>query len=65
MKITAFLITRMDNPERFKENVELYVFSRTRYERTVEDLKALGAVQALVCDASFSHHLACSISYRK
>jgi len=44
VKIAAFLITRMDNPEWFKKNVEPYVFSRTRYERTVEDLKALGAV---------------------
>ena len=44
MKITVFLITRMDNLERFKENVEPYVFSPTRYERTVEDLRAFGAV---------------------
>lgn len=49
------IITRMDNPKWFKENAEPHVFSQTRYEKTVEDLKALGAedpnaVQALVCD---------------
>ena len=50
------VITRMDNPQWFKENAEPYVFSQARYENIVEDLKALGAAdpnatQALVCDA--------------
>jgi len=36
------LITKMDSPKRFKENVEPYALSRTRYEKIVEDLKALG-----------------------
>lgn len=53
------IITRMDNPQWFKENAEPHVFSQARYDKIVEDLKALGtedpnAVQALVCDASFS-----------
>jgi len=55
--ITVSIITRMDNPKWFKENAEPHVFSQTRYEKTVEDLKALGAedpnaVQALVCDVT-------------
>ena len=53
------IITRMDNPQWFRENAEPYVFSQARYDKIVEDLKALGtedqnAVQALVRDASFS-----------
>lgn len=53
---TMSVITRMDNPQWFKENAEPYVFSQARYENIVEDLKALGAAdpnatQALVCDA--------------
>jgi len=52
--VTVSLITRRDDPERFKENVEPYIFSQTQYARTVEDLKTLGAVQVLVCDVSFS-----------
>jgi len=52
------IITRMDNPQWFKENAEPQVFSQARYDKTVEDLKALGtqdpnAVQALVRDTSF------------
>ena len=52
------IITRMDNPQWFKENAEPHVFSQTRYDKTVEDLKALGtedpnAVQALVRDVPF------------
>ena len=50
------VITRMDNLQWFKENAEPHVFSQARYDKTVEDLKALGtqdpnAVQALVRDA--------------
>ena len=53
------IITRMDNPQWFKENAEPHVFSQAEYDKTVGDLKALGtqdpnAVQALVCDVSFS-----------
>lgn len=52
------IITRMDNPQWFKEHAEPHVFSPARYDKIVEDLKSLGtedpnAVQALVCDASF------------
>ena len=55
---TMSIITRMDNPKWFKENAEPHVFSQARYEKTVEDLKALGtedsnATQALVRDASW------------
>jgi len=55
---TMSIITRMDNPQWFKENAEPHVFSQTRYDKTVEDLKALGtedpnAVQALVRDVPF------------
>ena len=61
---TMSIITRMGNPEWFKENAELYVFSQARYDRIVEDLKALGtedpnATQALVRDASFPDRLTC------
>lgn len=52
---TASIITQMDDPRWFKENAEPYVFSQARYDKMVEDLKALAedpnAVQALVCDA--------------
>jgi len=56
---TMSIITRMDNPQWFKENAEPHVFSQAQYDKTVEDLKALGtqdpnAVQALVRDASSS-----------
>jgi len=49
---TMSIITKMDNPKWFKENAEPHVFSQARYEKTVEDLKALGtedsnATQAL------------------
>ena len=51
----------MDNPQWFRDNAEPYIFSQARYDKTVEDLKALGtedpnATQALVRDTSF--HLA-------
>jgi len=49
---TMSIITRMDNPQWFKENAEPYVFSQEKYDKIVEDLKALGtedpsAAQAL------------------
>jgi len=55
---TMSIITRMDNPQWFKENAEPHVFSQAQYDKTVEDLKALGtqdpnAVQALVRDSLF------------
>jgi hypothetical protein len=54
---TMSIITRMDNPKWFMENAEPHVFSRARYDKNVEDLKALGkedpnAAQALVRDTS-------------
>ena len=54
---TMSIITRMDNPKWFRENAEPHVFSQAQYEKTVEDLKTLGAedpnaTQALVCYAS-------------
>lgn len=67
---TMSVITRMDNPKWFKENAEPYVFSRARYEKTVEDLKALGAqdpnaTEALVRNVSFRCHSAYSTCARK
>jgi hypothetical protein len=67
--ITMSIVTRMDNPQWFKENAEPYVFSQAGYEKTVEDLKALGAedpnaTQALVCDASLLHRFTHSTSDR-
>jgi hypothetical protein len=54
---TMSIITRMDNPKWFEENAEPHVFSQARYDKIVEDLKALGtedpnASQALVRNAS-------------
>ena len=67
---TMSIITRMDNPEWFKENAEPYVFSQARYDKIVEDLKALGtedpnATQALVRDVSFPDRLTCLTPGRK
>jgi len=67
---TMSIITRMDNPQWFKENAESHVFSQERYDKIVEDLKALGtedsnAVQALVCDTLFLHQSTSLISDRK
>ena len=64
------IITRMDNPQWFKENAEPHVFSQAWYDKTVEDLKALGtqdpnAVQALVRDASFPPPVGALILNRK
>jgi hypothetical protein len=67
---TMSIITRMDNPQWFKDNAEPYVFSQARYDKIVEDLKALAAqdpnaVQALVRDVPFLRQFVCLIIDRK
>jgi hypothetical protein len=67
---STYIVTRTDDPKQFKDNAKPYVFSQARYDKIVEDLKAIAeqdpsTVQALVRDAPSLRKFAYLILDRK